>query len=154
MNILDNIVKQMLEEHKGGEKFFDNLDASVRDKDILSKFYLDFVSKYWAIDTEIIVSGKFGVFFANMFPHISPVVVRGGLRKGTLEGELEYLRGRLSGIKCVFVDDSFYAGRTRNAIRNELERIGAKLTKTIVIYDGSHFKDYTVESMYRYYDHH
>lgn len=58
----------------------------------------------------------------------------------------------LEGKRVVFLDDSFYLGRTRDAIRKELERNGASLVGTIVAYDGSKEKDSTVKSLYKYYD--
>ena len=155
MSLVNDIVKQMLETHTGGEKFFDNLDERFRDADVLQEFYNNLVDKYWRPNVEFVVSGKFGMFFANHFSHLRPVLVRGGLRHcPSLNGELEYLRERLSGIDCVFIDDSFFMGRTRFAIKIELERLGARLIDTVVIYDGGKAKCEGVNSLYRYYDHH
>lgn len=154
MSLINNIVKQMLETHIGGEKFFDNLDESFRDADVMQEFFDKIVEKYWRADIEFVVSGKFGMFFSNHFPILNPIVVRGGLRRGNMDGELEYLRERVSGINIVFIDDSFYMGRTRHSIRKEVERLGAKFLKTVVIYDGSKTKDDSVNSLYRYYDNH
>lgn len=155
MSLVNDIVKQMLETHTGGEKFFDNLDASLQNSEVMEVFYKTLIDKYWRPDVELIVSGKFGMFFANYFEHLRPIVVRGGLRKNpTLNEELEYLRGRIEGIDCVFIDDSFFLGRTRLAIKNEVERLGGRLIDTVVIYDGGKYKLDSVKSLYRYYDHH
>ena len=150
MKLLNDIVREMLETHKGGEKFFDNLDESLRNKAIIQEL-CDIVP--WRIDTELIVSGTFGQFFHNYSPLFHPIIVRGGLRKDpTLN--LEYMRDRISGIDCVFIDDSFFLGRTRDAIKKEVERLGGRLIQTYVIYDGSKIKDNSVSSLYRYYDNH
>lgn len=78
------------------------------------------------------------------------ICVRGGLRSGNLVDDISYLP--LEGKRVVFLDDSYYLGRTRNVIKEELERNGAKLLKTIVAYDGSKVKDKDVVSLFRYYD--
>lgn len=154
MKLIDNIVKDMIEEHEGGEKFFDNLDKEVQSPPIvealISKIPSDQFLDY------IIVSGKFGRFFSSYYSSIGRIVkykvicVRGGLRSGNLVDDISYLP--LEGKRVVFLDDSYYLGRTRNVIKEELERNGAKLLKTIVAYDGSKVKDKDVVSLFRYYD--
>jgi len=51
----------------------------------------------------------------------------------------------------IFIDDSFYSGKTRNCIDAELQKYDSKIIRTIVCYDGSKEKDDTVSSLYRYY---
>ncbi len=53
----------------------------------------------------------------------------------------------------VLLDDSFYSGKTRGLIRDELERQGGRLVHTYVIYDGCRGRDPEVTGLYRYYDH-
>lgn len=154
MKLIDSLVRDMIEEHEGGEKFFDNLDREVQSPPIvealISRIPTDQFLDY------IIVSGKFGRFFSSYYSSISRIVkykvicVKGGLRAGNKIDDISYLP--LKGKRVVFIDDSYYLGRTRDAIRTELERHGATLIKTVVAYDGSKVKDKDVDSLFRYYD--
>lgn len=151
---LDEIVKKMLEDHEGGAVFFDNLDKAVQQKPILYEL-LDLVKSN--TDSKktygVIVSGKFGRYFANHVQCGEPfLIVSGGLRKGNPIDDLSC--SSIKDTDFIFLDDSFYSGVTRDVIKNELEKNGARLVKTFVIYDGSKEKDDTVHSLYRYYDNH
>jgi hypothetical protein len=146
MKLLDEIVKEMLETHVGGEKFFDNLDASLQRKSIIEQLFWKIPCNY-----QLIASGKFGVFLNNTLISHSIIVVPGGLRSG-VPLDLSYIKGRIEGRRLYFIDDSFYLGRTRDAIKAEIERLGGILQGTCVIYDGSENKDPAVTSLFRYYD--
>lgn len=157
MNLIDKIVKECLEQHEGGEKFFDTLDENIRSKINT----IDFLVINFLLNEEfdgIIVSGKFGKVFANYYSNTSYpdvekiIMVNGGLRKDQPIDDLSYLSDHIKNKDLIFVDDSFYSGKTRNAVRNEIERLGGKLINTYVVYDGSKEKDETVHSLYRYYD--
>jgi hypothetical protein len=143
--LLNNVVKQLLLEHTGGEKFFDALDNEIRNNSSIMSCLTRKIK-----DTEyIICSGKFGRMWANISAW-PVIVVNGNLRKGEPVDDISYLG--LQGKSFTFVDDSFYSGKTRNAIQKYLESQGASLVRTVVVYDGSLVKDPTVESLYRYYD--
>jgi hypothetical protein len=58
-----------------------------------------------------------------------------------------------SGKDFILLDDSFYSGRTRGLIRDELQQQGGRLLHTYAIYDGSRERDPEVTALYRYYDH-
>lgn len=156
MDILDQIVKDCLEQHKEGEKFFDHLDKAIQQKPIVNQL-LDLIGD----NKNIIVSGKFG-WFLSMYLGINVahkyrnfLVVNGGLRKGEKIKilDLSYQRDEdLNGLEFIFVDDSFYSGKTRDAVKENLNKYNAKLIHTYVVYDGSKKKDETVSSLYRYYD--
>ena len=77
--------------------------------------------------------------------------VNGGLRTGDLIDNLDYLKSYIKDKKYIFLDDSYYSGKTQRAVRNEIERLGGKLVNTFVIYDGSVNKSEDVKSLYRYY---
>ena len=153
---LNNLIKKMLSDHEGGEKFFDNLDENLRDKtflDILIKFIKEtYLSKTNIVINLVVVSGKFGRFFINRLGSTKGniVIVNGGLRIGEEIDNLSYLD--LKGTNAIFIDDSFYSGKTRDIIKKELELRGSSLHETFVIYDGSKEKDDHVHSLYRYYD--
>jgi len=151
---LDKIVKEMLEQHVGGEIFFDHLDKAIQTTPIINQLY-DSIFKYHD-DVKIIVSGKFGNFFSNWFTaHFKTdemiINVNGGLRKGDLIDNLDYLKSYIKDNRYIFLDDSYYSGKTQRAVRNEIERLGGKLVNTFVIYDGSVNKSGDVKSLYRYY---
>lgn len=156
---INEIVKDMLEQHIGGEVFFDNLDKNMRDIDIANMFYDKIAFSSFEFD-RIVLSGKFGIFFYNYIAQYnqeflvkySPLLIRGGLRHDTMNGELEYLSHSIYGKKFLFIDDSFYSGHTRDAINEEIKRCCGEIVGTYVIYDGSKEKDKTVKSLYRYYD--
>lgn len=149
---LDNLVKEMIKEHEGGEKFFDNLDEAVREETYT--YDLMKLAGRLLYTCNIIVSGKFGRYFMN-FVETSKLkvnIVNGGLRSGArIEDDLCYIE-ELDNKEFIFFDDSFYSGKTRNVIKEYLEERGAVLLDTYVIYDGSKEKDPYVHSLYRYYD--
>ena len=152
---LDKIVKEMLEKHIGGEIFFDHLDKAIQTTPIIEQLY-NMVEKY-NYDVNIIVSGKFGTFFGNWYTVNTNwadqmiINVNGGLRTGFSIDNLDYLSEYIRNNKFVFLDDSYYSGKTQRAVRNEIERLGGKLINTFVIYDGSVNKSDDVKSLYRYY---
>lgn len=156
MELLDHIVKDMLEQHTGGEEFFNHLDAEVQRPPIVEQLYksIESIHNHYLM----IVSGKFGTFFSNYLAdkhklaHLCTIVVEGGLRRNNTVLDLTYMRDFIAGKRFIFLDDSFYLGRTRDTIKAEIERLGGYLCDTYVIYDGSKKKDKTVHSLYRYYD--
>lgn len=62
----------------------------------------------------------------------------------------------LTSLNCkeyVFIDDSYYSGKTMKGIEKALQNINpnAKIIKTFVVYDGSKSKNNDVISLFRYY---
>lgn len=163
--MINEIVKQMLEEHEGGEVFFDNLDEAIRkDNNILSTF-LDTVDHIIEVSdvniNHVIVSGNFGRALHNygagehlwVAYDIDLIVVNGSLRKGQAIDEFGEFMNKPDG-NYLFLDDSFYSGKTRNVIKDKIESYGGKLIHTHVLYDGCYETHDDVSSMYRYYDNH
>lgn len=156
MDLLDQIIKDMLEQHVGGEKFFDRLDQAIQQKPIIDQL-ISLFDKH--DDLHIICLGNFGRFFVNYLSanYVNEddcmiIAVNGGLRKGDPIDDLTYIKEALIDQEFIFIDDSFYSGKTRDAVAIELEKHGAKIVRTYVVYDGSKVKDTTVESLYRYYN--
>lgn len=157
--LLDQLIVDLIAEHEGGEKFFDHLDEAIRTNDSILQALLETINKAFSpVRTweewgyTFIVSGRFGRMLANFmnqnnYPY-NVVTVNGNLRHGDKIDDLSYLNLHKN---CIFVDDSFYLGRTRNAIKEELERCGATLIQTFVVYDGSKVKDEAVTSLYRFF---
>lgn len=148
MNI-NALVEEMIKQHKGGEEFFDHLDESLKQKDYILALYTKAKNELRR-GFICVVSGKFGLYFSQLMTDSICITVNGGLRKGEKIISLEPFKNDIKDKDFVFFDDSFYKGRTRNAVKNEIEKWGGKLIATYVCYDGSHIKDETVHSFYRY----
>lgn len=156
--VVEKVVEDLLAKHTGGIPFFDSMDETWR-----------ITRKGWCIvadladhalneypDHRIVASGRFGMFLHNAFDSFVQerlLLVTGGLRTTAPMDDLTYIGGWIHDREFVFIDDSFYSGRTRDLIKAEIERHGGTLEQTLVIYDGSKVKDEAVEAMYRYYDH-
>lgn len=154
---IQNVVNQFLEKYVGGEEFYDALDEQIRIHDIWLYAMIARIEKETSYDRWI-VSGKFGRrFYEFVKTNIGEegaqkiLVTSGSLRKGKAIGLEEE---DLTGLEFLFIDDSFWSGKTRDVIQRYLEKNHAHLKKTYVFYDGSKKKEETVESFYRYYDYH
>jgi hypothetical protein len=160
-NLFRREVGLLLEQHRGGEKFFDKLDEEIRSY-FKSNSWLAFINKMAKATIRdsfiqdlkevkvIVVSGKFGRQFADLlskeFKKI--VVAPGGLRHDNLSQEdIDFLKQSLNNQPWVFVDDSFYQGRTYSKIANA---IGYHAERIKVFYDGSFLPPIQMESWYRY----
>jgi hypothetical protein len=159
MSILNDIVRKCITQHEGGEKFFDALDEAVRNEthimeglvNIADQIFYDNGSIDEAEAIVIVVSGKFGAVFKNNITYSEGTVisVEGGLRSNEFTG-FGMFEGLVASADVIFVDDSFYQGRTRDKIQAEVERLGGNFLGTVVAYDGSIEKDLNVESIFRY----
>ena len=153
---IDSLVELCLKEHTGGEIFFDAIDEKLRNDDTLLKMITDKVLNNEVFDF-IIVSGNFGNVFKKFIDTNlkeltkKVIVVNGGLRTGKKIVSFweEY---DISMKKIVFIDDSFYLGRTRDKIEEMITKHQGTLINTYVFYDGSKEKEENVHSFYRYYD--
>lgn len=155
---MESIVSECLIQHEGGEKFFDAIDESLRNDNLLITMMVGKVLENEKFDY-IIVSGKFGeVFKSFTLKHLGEefsnkiIVVNGGLRCGN-EINNFYDKYDINNKKLIFIDDSYYLGRTRDKIKETVEKHNGKLICSYVFYDGSKIKDNSVHSFYRYYDH-
>jgi hypothetical protein len=161
MVTLNEKIGNILKRHPEGKEFFDALDYTIRsDRNILQEF-VDFVWKIVFAGQDIraeynlILSGRFGNalatnFGSNIFWNFSRVVLtNGNLRNGELP--VIYL-SEINDKPFVFLDDSFYSGKTRDVLEKALQEINpnSKIIKTIVVYDGSLEPRENVYSMYRY----
>lgn len=153
---INNQVEICLKEHVGGEIFFDNLDEKLRNDEVLLSMILNKVKENESFDY-IIVSGNFGsmfkVFIDTYHQNLSSkiIAVNGGLRNGEklVAFWTDY---NITAKRIIFIDDSFYLGRTRDKIAQAIKEQDGTLTNTYVFYDGSKEKEENVHSFYRYYD--
>ena len=160
METLNKLVAEIIENHPGGGKpFFDKLDAEVRDVPFSHALFAKARSDHSCSATGFIVSGKFGAYFANwmrMTGSYNLVInVNGGLRDGEPIIDLTPFKQLILHRKFVFLDDSYFSGRTRDTIDKELQKFDAKIIDTYVVYDGSPGERHVgVCSLYRYYNYH
>lgn len=153
MNKINQIVDSMLKQHTGGEIFFDNLDESFKDKDIIkiTRCKVNEILIQSNIDY-VIVSGGFGSVFSYFNPDMTNLIcVEGGLRGDSEVSESHFKDRNMTNARCLFLDDSYYLGRTKRKIESVVNKLGGEIVKTFVLYDGSKEKDDIVESFYRYY---
>lgn len=162
MEKLNNRIIKLLKEHKeGGEKFFDALDLMIRSDysilDTMVQKIINYYHKDVLKSSGVILSGKFGhafynnnkYFLDNNFREV--IITNGGIRSG----QEAYLG--VDSLKCnefIFIDDSYYSGKTAKGLEEALQKVNknAKITETFVVYDGCKKKTNTVISLFRYYD--
>lgn len=141
-------VNECLEKYIGGEVFFDKLDEMVKfDKSILSAFIKEVNTSYNNVRT--IASGEFGLCLHNYGLPVD-IIVQGGLRKGVQICDLSnFIK---EGDSFIFLDDSYFSGKTAQVIKEEVERCKGTFVGCFVVYDGSQHSIHSVSSVYRYYD--
>lgn len=165
---IDNWVKNLSKEVRGGNVFFDKIDSLIKSdlniiKELFQKIYSDV-----GYDFNLVVSGEIGRIILKMIKsgEIScngeKLLVSGGLTshfndmdkiKKLKDISIEYATiGGFKNKDFIFVDDSYYSGTTEKSIDQFLNRIGSKITKTYVVYDGNDKKSNNRISLYRYYD--
>lgn len=153
------LVNECLMQHEGGEQFFDAIDEKLRNDKSLINMIIDKIIKNEEFDY-IIVSGKFGnVFLNHCNTYLNDnfnekiILVNGGLRKDHVIISF-WENYNITNKKIIFIDDSYYLGRTRDKIKKAVEENHGIFVNTYVFYDGSKDKDDHVHSFYRYYDFH
>jgi len=146
MQLLNNIIQQLLDKYVEGQTYFTALDKSIQHKIISDKLF-----SIAPENNVIIVSGGYGKFIKKMYPEKTLLILEGGLRHFS-KINLESFADKIKKKDFIFIDDSFYLGRTRNVIRAEIERLGGNFKHTYVIYDGSKSKDKELTSLFRYHE--
>lgn len=148
------IVNQCLENHGGGESYFDELDGLIKHDIELMVTYL----KY-AVETEkvqqVVVSGEIGLILSkliskNIIPmDVNMICINGGLRKG--EEAYGFNMPLCESFKAIFFDDSYYSGKTARAVKDYIHGYGGIIVKNYVFYDGCIENNDNVVSLHRYY---
>ena len=156
---ITEIVNECLEKYVGGTPFFNAIDEKLRFDKSMIDLMISEVIENEEFDY-IIVSGKFGLSFEehchnyyNKEFNKKIIVINGGLRKDNVIIPF-WENFNIEEKKIVFIDDSYYLGRTRDKIKMAIEEKNGTLINTYVFYDGSKTKDDSVKSFYRYYDFH
>lgn len=147
-------VNELLEQYIGGQIFFTELDKAVKfDKEILDELF-EYANKVFALDCICtIASGEIGLAMHNLGVDID-YLVPGGLRHDPSKINLEPFKEKIQGKKFLFIDDSYFSGKTAMVIKEEIERLGGIFIGTLVAYDGAKVEEKNVWSLYRYYDYH
>ena len=156
------IVSECLDKYKGGESYFNELDSLIKNDEVLMVLFLAYAVQDSGI-YNVILSGEIGLRYMqlqlqNKVPnYINLMVVNGGLRKnseitGGIMSNCEVIPEGLDNMDVIFIDDSFYSGKTRNKVNEFLYHRGTVIYGTYVFYDGSKEKHDNVVSLYRYYD--
>jgi len=146
--LINNIVDSILLKYKEGQDFFSNLDLSFRNKKVMDILLASVPDKY-----KIITSGSFGRKLSKIYPHKVTLLLPGNLRH-MLKYDLIKQRKQIKKQDYIFLDDSYYSGRTVNVVRKALEEQQGNLVKTYVLYDGKKTKDKDIKYFYRYFDNH
>ena len=155
------IVSECLDKYKGGEGYFNELDGMIKNNETLMVLFLLYAVQDSGIKN-VILSGEIGLKYfklqlENKIPnYINLMVVNGGLRKGSeitggIMSNCEVIPENLNDMDVIFIDDSFYSGKTRNKVNEFLYHRGTVIYGTYVFYDGSKEKHDDVYSLYRYY---
>lgn len=146
-------VNKLLEQYIGGQIFFTELDKAVKFDFYILGQLVSAVKAEFGDDICTVASGEIGLAMHNLGVHVN-FLVPGGLRHDPSKINLAPFKELIQGKKFVFVDDSFFSGRTVLVVREEIERLGGIFLGTYVAYDGSMNKECDVHSLYRYYDYH
>ena len=145
-------VDKLLEQYIGGQIFFTELDKAVKfNIDILEE--LIYQAKAIFPKAKLIASGEIGLSMHNLGVQVD-YLVPGGLRFNPEKINLEPFKDKIENQDFLFIDDSYFSGRTATVIKEEIERYGGGFVGTYVAYDGSKSKEADVYSLYRYYDYH
>lgn len=144
-------VNDLLEKYIGGQIFFTELDNAVKfDVEILAELITKSMDIHPTAIT--IASGEIGLAMHNLGVRVG-YLVPGGLRHDPSKINLTPFAEKIKGNKFVFIDDSYFSGKTAMVVKEEIERLGGIFVGTVVAYDGAKQKDPDVNSLYRYYDH-
>lgn len=150
---MNRIVGICLRNHEGGENYFNELDNMVKNNIALVTSYVDYIVEKENINS-IIASGEIGenlIFYKEVgLINANIVTVNGGLRKGREIANLD--SSLITGKQFIFLDDSYYSGKTADKVNEAVEKNGGNVICTYVFYDGSKEKHDNVHSLFRYYD--
>ena len=147
-------VNALLEQYVGGQIFFTELDKAVKfDVEVLQSLH-EKMKEIFGKDHRLltIASGEIGLSMHNLGISVD-FLVPGGLRHDPKKINLTPFKDQIEGCYFVFLDDSYFSGKTAMVVKEEIEKLGGIFVGTLVAYDGSKTKDKNVWSLYRYYDH-
>lgn len=151
-NELVRVVNDLLGKKMSGEKFFDALDESIKNSELIIESLIEKVPEHIGL----VISGGFGKVVSDLIergsmPKRPYILYAGGIRSG---GSPDVLSNKLSGCTdLIFVDDTIYGGKTYRVIKEHLKKSNIEVRSVLVVYDGCPEKRENIESLFRYYDH-
>ena len=152
------IVNKCLAEESGGRSYFTRLDAEVKKQPELLAEYMKYVTDRSGV-YDVVVSGEIGDRYAELqrageIPdNINLFLLPGGLREDPTKLASKGRHCENSRRKeFIFLDDSYYSGKTLNAVTDYMCCVGGSVKHAYVFYDGSPARNKDVSSLYRYYD--
>lgn len=156
-NKLFQKVNELLEKYIGGEIFFNELDGAVKfNEEILTQLLTiaNAIKNNYPNPQDIltIASGEIGLSLHNLGIPVD-FLVKGGLRHNPNDINLTPFADKIKNKRFIFIDDSYFSGKTLQVIKEEIEKLGGKVIFSVVAYDGSRKQEESVYSLYRYYDH-
>jgi len=153
--MIEKYVYECVKKHIGGEKFFDALDDFIRNDRAVFGVLKTLADNISDKRVNIIVSGKFGVAWNE---YHSSFIVNGNLIPDDnyvdpmFDKPFKEWDNAIPGV-WVFVDDSYFLGRTAKKVQDFVERNGGEFVGVVVAYDGSKEKKrWDLKCLYRYYD--
>lgn len=159
-NKIKNFVNICLDKYSGGESYFTELDRLIKNDSELLIDFIETTIKESGIKN-VVISGEIGRIYyqlkqdRKLTQDIMLCILPGGLRFDYRENfSPEYCEIEAEGKDFIFVDDSYYSGKTVRAVQRWIKDHGGKVVKSYVFYDGSYEKRDDVVSLYRYWDHH
>lgn len=162
IHMMKPIVSECLTKHIGGENYFNELDGMIKGNETLLVLFLLYAVQDSGV-YNVIMSGGIGLNYMhlqlqNKIPdYINLMVVNGGLRKGKdiiggIASRCEVIPNDFNRTKIIFIDDSFYSGKTFNKVESFVNSRNGEIVRTYVFYDGCKNKYEDVVSLYRYYN--
>ena len=141
------IVNECLNKYKGGEGYFNELDGMIKNNETLMVLFLMYAVQNSGV-RNVILSGEIGLKylklkFENKIPdYINLMIVNGSLRNGKeitggIMSSLEVIPENLYDQQIIFIDDSFYSGKTANKVEYFINCRLGKIIRKYVFYDGS-----------------
>lgn len=154
-NAIFEKVNNLLEQYVGGQIFFTELDKAVKFDVKVLRALTKRLEEIFGPDhgMKTIASGEIGLAMHNLGVQVD-FLVPGGLRHDPSKINLEPFKGQIEGKHFVFLDDSYFSGKTAMVVKEEIEKLGGIFVGTLVAYDGAKVRDKDVWSLYRYYDYH
>ena len=154
------IVKECLGKYDGGESYFTEVDAMIKSNPVLMSEYIQYVTEKENI-YNVILSGEIGLKYLAMqlkrqIPSdINLFLLPGGIRLdpsklNRIDNNYKKM-WKITSSRYVFLDDSYYSGKTLNDVSDFVKKSGGIIKKSYVFYDGAP-KRTDVHSLYRYYD--
>ena len=159
-NKIKNFVNICLDKYSGGESYFTELDRLIKNDSELLIDFIETTIKESGIKN-VVISGEIGRIYYQLKQNrrlkqdIMLCILPGGLRFEHQEDfSPEYCEIEAEGKDFIFIDDSYYSGKTVRVVQKWMKDHGGKVVKSYVFYDGSYEKRDDVVSLYRYWDHH